>query len=277
VNGGVEIAESTSVRYQSEYLLVTPEREGYIFSHWTDALGNKVALSGAVWRVAENVTLTAQWTQKTVDKYTITFQQEGAEKVVYYVNEGETFTEDLPDLVAKTGYTAVWTINGETPDFNNISSDLTVTPKYTAKTYVISFDSNGGNAVTDTKKVVTYGEAYDFSDLEVTKTGFYFVNGWHYENRNVSTTGLWEIDGDETITLTAKWSVKVTFKQSDCEDITRYYFVGTSVTKEEMPVVTPKDGYLVKWEVTAEEKLTNLQGDVVIQAIEQSSTWSPVA
>jgi hypothetical protein len=94
---------------------------------------------------------------------------------------------------------------------------------------------------------------------------------------NKTQIPLWEIDGDETITLTAKWSVKVTFKQSDCEDITRYYFVGTSVTKEEMPVVTPKDGYLVKWEVTAEEKLTNLQGDVVIEAIEQSLTWSPVA
>jgi hypothetical protein len=77
--------------------------------------------------------------------------------------------------------------------------------------------------------------------------------------------------------LSEKFGVKVTFKQRDCEDITRYYFVGTSVTKEEMPVVTPKDGYLVKWEVTAEEKLTNLQGDVVIEAIEQSLTWSPVA
>ncbi len=276
VNGGVEILESTRVRYQSEYLLTTPEREGYIFSHWTDASGNKVALSGSAWRVAGNVTLTAQWTQSTANKYAITFQQEGAEDVVYYVNEGEDFTGALPELLSKTGYTAVWAVNGETPDFNNISSNLTVTPKYTAKTYTVSFETNGGNVVTGTR-VVTYGEGYDFSDLEVTKAGFYFVNGWHYGNKNVLTTGVWDIDGEETITLTVKWSVKVTFRQSNCEDITRYYFVGSSVSKEEMPIVTPKDGYIVKWEVTAEEKLTNLQSDVIIQAIEQSLTWSPVA
>lgn len=276
VNGGVEITQTTKVRYQSEYLLVTPERDGYIFSHWTDASGNKVPLSGAAWRVAQNVTLTAQWTQKTANTYRITFQQEGAEDVVYYVNEGESFTQPLPVLVAKTGYTAVWSVNGSAPDFTNISSNLYVTPKYTAKTYTVSFDSNGGSAVTDTR-VVTYGEAYDFSDIEVTKAGLSFVNGWYYADRNVLTTGIWEIDGDDAITLTAKWSVKVTFRQSGCEDIVRYYFEGSSVPKEEIPAVTPKDGYIVKWEAAAEEKLKNLQGDVVIDAIEQETTWSPKA
>ncbi len=274
VNGGVELAEKTQVFYQREYLLKTPVREGYTFTHWTDEAGNKVALSGSAWRVAENVTLTAQWRANTPNEYSVVFQQEGAEDIVYFVKEGESLTHPVPALNARVGYTAEWVVNGATPDFSAISSNLTVTPKYTPKSYVVGFDTDGGNTLTETF-TVTYGQAYDFSGVQPEKAGFYFVNGWYYGAESVSNTGIWVIDGEQTVTLTAKWSVKVTFRQSGVADQVFYYLVGSSVSKAELPAVTPKDGYVVQWEKSAIEKLTNLQGDVVVTAVEQSLTWSP--
>ncbi len=276
-NGGVAITQSTEVTYHREYLLATPVREGYNFLSWIDAEGKEVALSGDAWRYAEDLSLKATWEETTPDRCSVRFVEEGKEPVTLVVLAGESLaTSALPTITDKTGYTAVWSVNGQAADFTNITSSMTVTPKYTPKSYQISFDAAGGTAVTDVV-TVTYGEGYDFSNMVPEKAGVYFVNGWYLGDTNVAMSGSWSFDCEAEQTLTAKYSVKVTFKQSGFDDKIMYYLFGSSVTEAQLPATSPKTGYVVKWEKDVLQKLSNLQADVVIYSVEQDLSWSPVA
>ncbi len=275
-NGGVEISNATTVTYHAPYFLETPVREGYTFVAWQDSEGKDVALSGDAWRVAGDMSLTATWRQNEPDVCSVIFMQEGKENVMLSVNSGEDLDESLiPAIEEREGFTAIWSVRGEPANFTGITSSMTVTPAYTPKSYQISFNSNGGTEITDVV-TVTYGEAYDFSDKAPEKSGLYFVNGWYFGDVNVSQTGIWSLDCDATATLEAKYSVQVTFKQNGFEDKTVYYLQGSNVTESQLPETSPKAGYVVKWEKDVLQKLSNLQANVTIYAVEQSLAWSPV-
>ncbi len=274
-NGGAEITAKTSVAYHKSYILETPVREGYTFVGWKDAEGVAVALSGDAWRIAADVTLTAEWTQNVPNKYSVVFMQEGKQSVVYYVEEGQSLADSLiPVIDGKTGYTSAWSVNGQPAVFSNITANVVATPKYTAKQYVISFDSNGGSSIAGTV-TVTYGQTYNFTDKKPTKTGVTFVDGWYLGEVKVGLVGTWEIDCLATETLTAKYCAAVTFKQTGQEDVVKYYELGTSVAQSELPSPTPVEGYIVRWSVSDLEKLQNLSGDVVVNAVMQDASWSP--
>ncbi len=70
-------------------------------------------------------------------KYTVTFRQEGGADKVYEIEEGGSFTEALPALTPKTGYTAAW----ESVDYTDIRTDLLVQAVYTPNEYVITYES----------------------------------------------------------------------------------------------------------------------------------------
>ncbi len=276
-NGGVELTQTTTVSYHRQYLLETPVREGFVFVEWQDADGNAIALSGDAWRIAQDVTLTAQWVAETPDTCSVIFLQEGKPSVTRYALAGEGLEEsEIPAIEEKEGYTAVWSVRGQPADFSQITASMTVTPKYTPKSYRLSFDTAGGTQVSDVI-TLTYGEAYDLSAYEPEKAGVYFIDGWYVGERSVPVKGVWNVDCNAEDTLTAKYSVKVTFKQNGVADQVAYYLVGTSVSADMLPALSPKDGYIVKWEKDTLTKLTNLQADVVINAVEQDLSWSPSA
>ena len=126
------------------------------------------------WTKTSNVTLYAQWTSKSVT---------------------------LP-TVAKTGNTCKWGsyTNGATM---TPTSNTTLTAICTANTYTITFNANGGQTSTSSKKV-TYGSTY--GDLPVpTYSGYTFL-GWYTSatgGTNVINTTNVSITSNQT--LYAQW------------------------------------------------------------------------
>lgn len=88
--------------------------------------------------ITSDITVNAVYTAKT---YTVTFTAEDADTAYsksFEAAYGETVT--APDVPAKTGYTGKWYIGDE--EFTSayvITSNITVTAKYTVNTYTVTF------------------------------------------------------------------------------------------------------------------------------------------
>ena len=88
--------------------------------------------------ITSDITVNAVYTAKT---YTVTFTAEDADTAYsksFEAAYGETVT--APDVPAKTGYAGKWYIGDE--EFTSayvITSDITVTAKYTVNTYTVTF------------------------------------------------------------------------------------------------------------------------------------------
>ena len=189
--------QSACVYKNADYTLETPTHtESYMrFDGWKDGEGNTIAITGK-WTTDSGMTLTAQWTD-TRETYTISFVQAGQATKTFSVKEGEDFTE-IPTPVAKTGYTIVW----DKTDFTNVQESMTVTAQYTANTYTITYDVNGGSALTETTQKVTYDEAYTVKDAP-TKSGYTF-KGWYIKGTDTKfENGTWTTDGD--VAVEARW------------------------------------------------------------------------
>ncbi|MBO4962306.1 MAG: InlB B-repeat-containing protein [Clostridia bacterium] len=177
----------------------TPTKTGYSFNAWTPTIG---AITGAK-------TYTATWTAKT---YTVTFNANGGttpteSKSVTY---GSTYS-DLP-TPTKTGYS----FNGwytASSGGNKVTSNTTVTitsaqtlyAQWTANTYTVTFNANGGTTPTASKSV-TYDSTY--GDLATPTRDGYTFKGWYTES-----SGGTEVTSNTTVTITsaqtlyAQWTI----------------------------------------------------------------------
>ena len=87
------------------------------------------------------------------------------------------FTVDAPTQPTRTGYTFAGWNNGL--GFNAsivISGNTTFTAQWTANTYTVSFDPNGGNQPSFTSKTVTYDSTY--GTLPTVSRSNHTFNGW---------------------------------------------------------------------------------------------------
>lgn len=110
---------------------------------------------------------------------------------------------ERPELT-RTGYTLNgWYCNGEEWRFNSdvVKNDMILNAKWTAKSYTINFDEDGGEEVDNLS--VTYDDNYL---LPVPTKNLYSFAGWSFNNQNINTSGKWQIDGDDVITLKANWT-----------------------------------------------------------------------
>ncbi len=199
-----------SVTYDSTYgTLPTPTKTGYTFDGWyTSASGGTPVTSSTKVSITSAQTLYAHWSANT---YTVTFNANGGttdttSKTVTY----DSTYGDLP-TPTRTGYTFNgWytATSGGTQVTSstkvNITSAQTLYAHWTANTYTVTFNANGGT--TDTaSKTVTYDSTY--GDLPTpTRTGYTF-NGWYTKTSNgtqiLSTTKV-SITANQT--LYALWT-----------------------------------------------------------------------
>lgn len=199
-NGGSLATTSEPVTYDGEYTLPTPTHEkAYMrFDGWKNGAGQFVTLSGA-WSIADDVTLTAVWTD-TRTAYTVSFVQAGHITKTYQVKEGEAFTE-IPACAKKKGYTVYW---DETAiaKLGNVTENVEVVAIEEVKTFTVTLNAKGGSVAT-AKITVTYGEAYS---LEAPTHDEYIFKNWYFGDVRVDLNGVWSIDSDaEEIVLVAKW------------------------------------------------------------------------
>ncbi len=236
-NGGLENPESQFVDYDSEYgWLPSADRTGYTLDGWfTEATGGEKIERDDLVKVAADQTLYAHWTAR---KYTVWFQSDYetlTEGTVTYddvygniVNE-EGYTWQDAEAFSKRGYTLEgWYQNVDTVLEKEITgetkvttaNDHTLVAKWSANTYTLSFDTQGGSEIAD--KTVTYDTEYGTLPTP-TKAGYHF-EGWFptadfEENSKIETyTYIYTADDH---TLYAKWALDVNYeKQGDAYVVT---------------------------------------------------------
>ena len=217
-NGGTASQTSKKVSYGGTYgTLPTATRTGYTFNGWfTAASGGTKITADTKFTLNANQTLYAQW---SVASFTVTFNANGgtvsqASKSVTY---GGTYGT-LPTATRK-GYT----FNGWFTEANggtkvtadtkcNLTSNQTLYAQWTAISYKVTFNANGGT-VSQTSKSVTYDGTYGTLPTAA-RTGYTF-NGWF-----TAASGGTKVTDDTKYNLTsnqtlyAQWSAvsyKVTF------------------------------------------------------------------
>jgi len=222
--------------------LPTPTKEGYTFGGWFIG-ANQVDEN---YTVTGNVTFTAKWIPNV---YTITFNADGgtvtpATKQINYNDKVGT----LP-IPTKDGYTFNgWYAGNVQVDANYVVTDnVTFIAKWSAKTYTITFDANGGNQVTPSFVTVTYGETYQTLPVPTHSNPAMNFAGWFVGINQIVEGGTVAIT--ENSTAKAKWTDKDVFKveiknyKANGDSITLDVIDGEKIIKPENP---SKEGYTFK-------------------------------
>lgn len=191
-----------------------PKKEGYKFEYW-ELNGKEYDFKD---KVTKDLELKAKW--KKIVKYTVTFNTNGGTSIASQtVEEGEKVSK--PTNPTKNGYKFIeWTLNGNRYDFNTkVINNITLVAKWekvntgttqpttptkptnpdkpTPKKYTVTFNSNGGSAVSS--QTVTEGGKATRPSNPV-RSGYTF-NGW---TLNGSTYNF-ASPVNSNITLTATW------------------------------------------------------------------------
>ena len=203
-------------------------RIGYTFADWnSQADGSGIPYQGSMSIIDEtSLTLYAQWTANT---YTITFDLDGGAgtPTTQTVTYGQVYGTLLTPT--KTGYTFDgWftEIDGGGTQITsttivNITAAQTLYAKWTAKTYTVTFDPDGG-AVSPTSATVTYDSTY--GELPIpTKTGYNFL-GW-FTAINGGGTQVLEITN---VTITTNQTLYAQWRGGTGTNIDPYLIHNTS-------------------------------------------------
>ena len=199
-NGGMVTPAEQTVTYGSTYgELPTLTREGYTFVGWYNGNGTKVTAVTTVTTVGNHV-LNARWTKNS---YEVKFDANGGKEAYESenVSHGDAYGKFPPDPT-RIGYKfAGWYTEkdgGAKVELGDVvTSSHTLYAHWTANTYTVTFDANGG-AVTpaDAEMTVTYGNPYGKLP-EPTRKGYTFV-GW-FTNPNGGT----QVKADAEVTTAA--------------------------------------------------------------------------
>ena len=188
--------------------------------------------------ITSDITLTAKW----LNRYTVTFDTNGADEPIPQAlyDEGDLIIKPQDPTKAESRF-AGW-YNGEIQwsfATDKVTSDLTLTAKWTPiPTYTVTFDSNGGSTV-NPQNVRDGGFIIETGSE---KEG-YRLDGWYYADGSEEIK--WDFAHDTVkaeITLTAKWIaiVKVTY---NIDGVMTELVIdkGQPLAKPDEPI---KDGYI---------------------------------
>ncbi|POZ57052.1 Internalin-A [Lysinibacillus sphaericus] len=204
-NGGTAVAPIPTTYGEKATAPTAPTKTGYTFVGWYKDATMTSKWDFATETVTEDTTLYGKWEAKS---YTVTFNTNGGTAVAPIpTTYGEKAT--VPIAPTKTGYTFVgwykdapltteWDFATET-----VTEDTTLYGKWEAKSYTVTFNTNGGTAVAPIP--TTYGEKATVPTAP-TKTGYTFA-GW-YKSDTLTTQWDFLIDVvTKDTTLYAKWFV----------------------------------------------------------------------
>ena len=194
-NGGEVSATTIEVKYGETLTLPTPKKDGFTFDGWYEGT---VKVESGKYTKTSDLALTASW---TVTKYTLTLNPNGGEVEVasFELALGDSYTLPTPK---KAGCEFVGWFDGDTEVKSgtwNKASNLTLAAKWSAGTFTVTFDVNGGDKLKATSAKVVYGQSFTFEFP--TKKGYKFV-GW-FEGDKLIDALIWEYDHD--MALHAEW------------------------------------------------------------------------
>lgn len=162
----------------------------------------------------EDITLTAQF---TTNGYTLSINPDGG---IYNQSPRiQDFAGEMGDEISiltptRTGYTfSEWELVGSgelianNTKFKFGDSNATLTALWTANTYTVTFDANGGDG-TMAAQTFTYATTQKLSKNTFTKTGYTF-SGWLREGNSVSDGTI--ADEQQLVNLTTENGVSIKF------------------------------------------------------------------
>ena len=230
---GVQVGEVLTYTVENKTITepTVPAKE-----HYEDGAWESYELNGG------NVTVNAKY---DAIEYTVTFLDEAGETVgtATYTMENTAISE--PAVPEKAGYTGKWA------DYALSGFDVSVSPEYTANTYTITYNENGGTASTNSQDVI-FGDTYSLATATAPKSYQEFL-GWADENGNMFVAGeAWDIAGN--VTLTAVYSEGIVFE-----------------TLTEVPVYMSNKSARI-----ASFSIVDLNGNKVLQATSTTESTSDV-
>ena len=230
-NGGSSVSDKSTISYTSSFnLAAAPSKTGYTFSGWKDING-----SGKSWDAGasvkgesfselndvhvdnHDVILQALW---TANQYTVTFDgndggspSPGSKTVTFDSTYGDLAT------CSRTGYTFAgwWTAASGGTEVKSdtrvqITADQTLYAHWTAGTYTVTFEANGGDTPSPTTKSVTYGSTYG-TLATCSRTGYTFDGWWTAASGGTKVVTTTPVTITAAQTLYAHWT-PVTYKIS---------------------------------------------------------------
>ena len=239
--------------------------------------GGATYTNTSVWNVAGNVTLTALWAEK--GQCVLNFEDTNGSTITRTVYEGADLTE-IPVPSDKVGYTVDKT-NWYTDSacttvatFTNILSGATFYAKADPNEYTLTYDANGGVLSTESERVL-FGSDYVLPTPTHEKAYMRF-DGWkNTEGQFVTLTGTWLTANN--VALTAVWtdtrdSYVVSFVQAG--QVTKTFTVMKGEAFTTIPECAKKKGYKVYWNETALAKLTSVNENVEVVAVEEAKQFT---
>lgn len=208
-NGGSVGTTSKNVTFGSTYgSLPTPTRLGYTFDGWYTSIngGSKIDSSTYV-DVASSQTLYAHWSPVAV---AVSLDASGgtvSQSIIYA--SYDSYYGNLP-TPARLGYTFNgWytsAAGGSEISSNTVVSNIsshTVYAQWTANSYTLTFNANGGS-VSTTSKSITFGSTY--GSLPTPTRDYYTFDGWYTSATGGSKASTSTTMGAGNTTLYAHWT-----------------------------------------------------------------------
>ncbi|HPI44783.1 MAG TPA: InlB B-repeat-containing protein, partial [Tenuifilaceae bacterium] len=155
-NGGTPVANVTAVYNAKISEPTPPTKTGYTFAGWYINLTDDFSFNFNLYMITSNLTLQAKWVPNT---YYVTFYSEGT--IVDSRGAEYNTTVERPEDPIRTGhifngwykeptFVTLWNFGAD-----KVTSDMSLYAKWTAITYTVTFNSQGGSPVSSV--VVNHG------------------------------------------------------------------------------------------------------------------------
>ena len=210
--GGSSVATGSSIVGGSIADPGSPTRDGYTFAGWFAASsgGSALTFPYAHGRSAD-FTLYAQWTANTL---TVTYDSQGGSAIA----NGTTVTGGTvaasPGSPTRAGYTFAGWFNASSggslisfPLTHNRTADFTLYAQWTANSLTVTFDSQGGSAVSGTNTIT--GGSISAATMSVrtpTRTGWTFAGWFAASSGGSALTFPYAHGRTADFTLYAQWT-----------------------------------------------------------------------
>ncbi len=187
-------------------LPAAPTKSGYTFAGWYTSVNGGGTQFTASTAVTANITVYANWTANT---YTVTFNSQGGSAVGSISNIASGATVTLPAAPTLSGYTfAGWytAVNGGGTQFTAstaVTANITVYANWTANTYTVTFNSQGGSAVGSISNIAS--GATITLPAAPTLSGYTFA-GWYTAVNGGGTQFTASTAVTANITVYANWT-----------------------------------------------------------------------
>ena len=218
-NGGIVSTSTMEAFYGFEYgTLPTATRTGYTFDGWyTARTGGTKVMATTLVENGNDHTLYAHWIANT---YTVTFNANGGSVSTTTATVAYDSAYGSLPSPSRTGYTfAGWYTSQtggskvETTTIVQTANDHTLFARWTANTYTVVFNANGGSG-TMQNQTFTYDVAKNLTSNNFTRTNCVFLGWSTYSSATTATyangQSVNNLAASGTVTLYAVWE-RVTF------------------------------------------------------------------